>query len=121
MKKIYKRIFISVICVIISISGFFIYKSYEKYKNYKEDAVYLLNFLEDNYPYFQVKRKVFNYDFLIHKDEFIKKISKSKNDNEFFKNVNQTMFCLQNGHSYIYRGVYQVMPQKSNSKNMIIG
>ncbi|WP_242850724.1 S41 family peptidase [Clostridium massiliodielmoense] len=104
MKKIYKRIFISVICVIISISGFFIYKSYEKYKNYKEDAVYLLNFLEDNYPYFQVKRKVFNYDFLSHKDEFIKKISKSKNDNEFFKNVNQTMFCLQNGHSYIYRG-----------------
>ena len=89
------------ICIFVIVGGFYGVKRYNQYKTYKEDAVYLLNFLEDNYPYFEVKEKTLNYNFLDSKEKFIKKISKSKNDAEFIKNVSNVMIYLQNDHSSI--------------------
>lgn len=89
------------ICIFVIVGGFYVVKRCNQYKTYKEDAVYLLNFLEDNYPYFEVKEKTLNYNFLDSKEKFIKKISKSKNDAEFIKNVSNVMMYLQNDHSSI--------------------
>lgn len=101
MKKIY-RIVIIVIAVIALISGgFYGYKRYKRYKSYKEDAVFLLDFLENNYPYFQVKEKVLNYKFLDYKEEFIKKAARSKDDLDFYKNIDEIIYSLQNAHTAI--------------------
>lgn len=96
-----KKSFAILICIFVIVGGFYGVKRYNQYKTYKEDAVYLLNFLEDNYPYFEVKEKTLNYNFLDSKEKFIKKISKSKNDAEFIKNVSNVMIYLQNDHSSI--------------------
>ena len=96
-----KKSFAILICIFVIVGGFYGVKRYNQYKTYKEDAVYLLNFLEDNYPYFEVKEKTLNYNFLDSKEKFIKKISKSKNDAEFIKNVSNVMMYLQNDHSSI--------------------
>ncbi|MEW8996051.1 S41 family peptidase, partial [Clostridium sp.] len=82
-------------------TGVYGYKRYKRYDTYKTDAVFLLNFLEDNYPFFEVKEKTLNYNFLDYKEDLIKKISRSKNDTEFVKNVSLTMSLLQNAHSRI--------------------
>lgn len=101
MNKKLKIFLILVISIFLLLGGVYGYKRYKKYDTYKTDAVFLLNFLEDNYPFFEVKEKKLNYNFLDYKEELIKKISKSKNDTEFIKNVSLTMNLLQNNHSHI--------------------
>ncbi|MEG0611758.1 MAG: S41 family peptidase [Clostridium sp.] len=100
MKRKRGTIIITILVVIIG--GSFLYSYNEKNSVYKEDAEFLLNFLEDNYPYFQVKERMYGYDFLEHKDAYIKEIARSKDDVEFLKNVDGVMNRLQNGHSHVY-------------------
>lgn len=101
MRKNYKILLIVLVCLVIIIGAIYGRKSYERHKAYKEDAVFLLDFLEKNYPYFEVKKKVFNDDFLKDKHKFIDKITKSKNDVEFWDNIQQTMLSLRNAHTHI--------------------
>ncbi|WP_346867448.1 MULTISPECIES: S41 family peptidase [unclassified Clostridium] len=89
------------IFMMLIVCGFYGYKDYHKYKNYKEDAIFLLDFLVENYPYFELKERVLNYKFLEHNEEFIDKIAASKNDLQFFQQVNETLCSLQNSHSSI--------------------
>ena len=96
-----KKLIVIMLSIILVVGGFYGYKRYKTYKVYKEDAVYLLDFLDDNYPYFQIEEKTLNYRFLDHKDEFIKKIARSRNDADFYKNVSEVICSLQNGHSKI--------------------
>ncbi|WP_051540120.1 S41 family peptidase [Clostridium ihumii] len=112
-----KKSFAILICIFVIVGGFYGVKRYNQYKTYKEDAVYLLNFLEDNYPYFEVKEKTLNYNFLDSKEKFIKKISKSRNDAEFIKNVSSTMMFLQNAHSRI--GCNSDILKESNDKDAL--
>lgn len=101
MNKKLKTFIILMISIVFIVGGLYGYTRYKKYDTYKTDAVFLLDFLEDNYPFFEVKEKTLNYNFLDHKEDLIKKISKSKNDTEFIKNVSLTMNLLQNLHSRI--------------------
>ncbi len=89
------------IFIMLIVCGFYGYKRYHKYKNYKEDAIFLLDFLVENYPYFELKERVLNYNFLEHNEEFLDKIAASKNDLQFFQQVNETLCSLQNSHSSI--------------------
>lgn len=99
MKK--KLLIIFTIIIALVIVGMFGFKRYEKYTTYKEDAEFLLNFIENNYPYFQVKEKQFGFKFLDKKKEYVKKISASKNDVEFLSNAEEVVNLLQNGHTQI--------------------
>ncbi|MEG2412852.1 MAG: S41 family peptidase [Clostridium sp.] len=101
MNKKLKILLVIIISIFLIVGGIYGYKRYKKYDTYKTDAVFLLNFLEDNYPFFQVKEKTLDYNFLDQKEKLIEKISKSKNDTEFIKNVSLTMRLLQNAHSSI--------------------
>ncbi|WP_291571922.1 S41 family peptidase [Clostridium sp. UBA4548] len=86
----------------------------------KEDAKYLVNFLVDNYPFFEIKKNALGYDFVEHKDELIKRIANSKNDEEFYLNINRTMNLLSNGHSNILDG-YMLNFYENASKNSYQG
>lgn len=101
MNKKLKTFLILIVSMFVIIGGLYGYKRYKKYDTYKKDAVFLLDFLEDNYPFFEVKEKTLNYNFLDYKEELVKKISNSKNDTEFIKNVSLTMNLLQNNHSRV--------------------
>ncbi|MEG2288663.1 MAG: S41 family peptidase [Clostridium sp.] len=107
-----KKILISISIVAITLISFLIFgliknniyaspKGQLSYKEKKQDAEYLLTFLEENYPYFDLKKRTTGYDFLNHKQELINKISKAKNDKEFYVNVYETMKLLQNSHSIV--------------------
>lgn len=106
MKKIYKIVIIIIAVIALIAGGFYGYKRYQRYKSYKEDAVFLLDFLEDNYPYFQVKEKVLGYKFLDHKEEFIRKVARSKDDLDFYKNIDEIICSLQNAHTAITNDPY---------------
>lgn len=101
MKKKLLIIFTIIIIIALVLVGIFGFKRYEKYITYKEDAEYLLDFIENNYPYFQVKEKQFGFKFLDNKKEYVNKISVSKNDVEFLSNAEEVVNLLQNGHTQI--------------------
>lgn len=75
-------------------------------KKRTEDASYLINFIEQNYPLFAIKKNTLNYDFLEHKDELKNKLINSYSEEEFYENINEVMHLLQNGHSYLMNNKY---------------
>ncbi|EQB90166.1 C-terminal processing protease CtpA/Prc [Clostridium punense] len=90
------------------------------YKEKKEDAKYLVNFLVENYPFFEIKKDTMGYDFVKHKDELIQRIANSKNDEEFYLNINRTMNLLSNDHSNILNE-YMLNFYENASKNSYQG
>ncbi|MEG0309057.1 MAG: hypothetical protein RR636_14020 [Clostridium sp.] len=69
-----KKILISISIFAITIISFLVFglirnniyaspKGQLSYKEKKQDAEYLLTFLEENYPYFDLKKRTTGYDF----------------------------------------------------------
>jgi C-terminal processing protease CtpA/Prc len=71
-----------------------------------EDFNYLYNTMKDNYPFFEVKTRMLNYDWLAHKSEFEKRIKDTKNDREFYAELHKIMNLAQNAHTHILDGVF---------------
>lgn len=83
------------VVVLLCILGRMVYVSSNKYS---EDADYLINFLDNNFPLFQQEKDTIGYDFNLEKKKLLKKISKSRDDVEFYDNVSKTLTLLQNRH-----------------------
>lgn len=64
-----------------------------------QDFDYLYNTLKDNYPYFEVRKRMIGYDWLAHKDEFKQWIKETKNDKEYYNAVERIVSLLQSGHT----------------------
>ncbi len=65
------------------------------------DFEYLYNILKDNYPYFEVNKRLTGFDWLSHKDEFLEKIKATKDNVEFYRAVSEILSYLNNDHTGI--------------------
>jgi len=66
-----------------------------------EDFEYLYRMLEQNYPYFEVKKRQLGMDWLSKKQEFVSMIAETKSDAEFYHVLNSILMLLQNGHTNV--------------------
>lgn len=64
-----------------------------------EDFQYMYNILAENYPYFEVNKRVNGIDWLSKKEEFQKEIEETKNDNDFYSTMSAMLELLHNGHT----------------------
>jgi C-terminal processing protease CtpA/Prc len=71
-----------------------------------EDFNYLYNTMKDNFPFFEVKKRMINYDWLAHKNEFEERIKNTKNDKEFYEELNKIVSLIQNAHTHILEGSF---------------
>ncbi|MBL4936953.1 S41 family peptidase [Clostridium sp. YIM B02515] len=66
-----------------------------------EDFEYLYTILKENYPYFQLNKRVNNVDWLLNKEKYEKAIKETKSDEEFFNCIKEALKDLHNGHTNI--------------------
>lgn len=64
-----------------------------------EDFDYLYNTMKQNYPYFELRKRMIGYDWLAQKDEFKQWIRETKNDKEFGNTINRIVKLVQSGHT----------------------
>lgn len=63
------------------------------------DFEYLYDTLKDNYPYFEMNKRLNNIDWLGKKDEYMKKIDACKDDKSFLYTLHVILAELNNGHT----------------------
>lgn len=88
-------------------------------EDYLEDFQYTYDTLKQYYPYFEINKEVNGVDWLSNYEEYKKMVGSSKNDNEFFENMNSIMLELNNDHSNIiakdegltFAKVYSYLPK----------
>lgn len=113
-KSIKKRIIVIVGILFVSISllctAYYYYVSLkvgsQRYvklskKEKLQDLSYAYNILKDNFPYFDVEKKKTGFDWLAHKAEFEDKIKNTRNDVEFYNEMNEIFYLIQSGHTGI--------------------
>lgn len=66
-----------------------------------EDFETMYNILKENYPYFEVEKRIYGYDWLGKKEDFKKIISNTKNNSEFYNAMYDILISIQNGHTHI--------------------
>ncbi|MDF2522135.1 MAG: hypothetical protein K0R84_2763 [Clostridia bacterium] len=71
-----------------------------------EDFDYLYKTLEENYPFFEVKKRMLGYDWLEQKDQFEENIRNTKNDREFYEEINKIVNLVQNAHTHVLSGSF---------------
>jgi len=69
-----------------------------------EDFEYLCSVLEDNYPFFEVNKRLHNIDWLGNKRKYKRLIRNTKNDAEFLIAMHQILSDLNNWHVNILGG-----------------
>lgn len=70
-------------------------------KEKTEDFSYLFSFIEENYPYLKMNKRMTGINWLAKKSEYLEKIKTTKNDVEFFYVLNDILRDLQNGHVHM--------------------
>lgn len=71
-----------------------------------EDLNYLYETMKENYPFFEVKKRMLGYDWLADKKEFERRIRETRNDKEFFTEINNIINLAQNAHTHILSGEF---------------
>ena len=73
-----------------------------------EDFEYLYKVLEENYPFFEVNKRVHGVDWLANKEQYSEKAQAAPDDLQFYGALNEILAELHNGHTYMLdRGTYQ--------------
>ncbi|CAL2104381.1 TSPc domain-containing protein [Tenacibaculum sp. 190130A14a] len=68
----------------------------------KYDFEYLYKELKESYPYFYINKRLNNVDWLANKNDYLKRISETRNDKEFFIAINEILGDLNNDHTDTY-------------------
>lgn len=68
-----------------------------------EDFEYLYTMLEQNFPYFEVKRRQYGMDWLARKQEFSSMVAETRSDAEFYQVLSRMLMLLQNGHTNLIK------------------
>lgn len=63
------------------------------------DFEYMYTVLKENYPYFEVNKRLNGLDWLVNKDDYINKIKATTDDESFFKTLSLILSYLNNGHT----------------------
>lgn len=66
-----------------------------------EDFEYMYNLLKDNYPFFEVNKRVHGIDWLSNKEDYIERVKNTKNDHEFMNELNYILGDLNDGHTNV--------------------
>lgn len=66
-----------------------------------EDFRYLFRTLEQNFPYFDVKKRQHGTDWLSMEGEFASRIAETRSDAEFYAVLDEIVTLIQNGHTNI--------------------
>lgn len=69
-----------------------------------EDFEYMYTLLEENYPFFEVNKRLHNIDWLRNKNKYKKMIKNTKNDAEFFVAIDHILNDLNNPHTHVFNG-----------------
>lgn len=69
-----------------------------------EDFNYLYKTMTENYPFFEIKKRMLGYDWPAQKKEFEKAIRETKNDKEFYAEIDKIVNLAQNAHTHILGG-----------------
>lgn len=80
------------------------------------DFEYLYDTLKDNYPYFEMNKRLNNVDWLGKKDEYIKRIDACKDDKSFLETLQGILAELNNGHTQMITTKQQYDSTKENEK-----
>jgi Periplasmic protease len=64
-----------------------------------DDFEYMYKTLKENYPFFEVNKRLNGIDWLSKKEEYINRIKGTYNDESFFFTLNQILSELNNGHT----------------------
>lgn len=78
-----------------------------------EDFKYLYEVLEENYPFFEVNKRLHNVDWLGNRDKYKRIIRNTKNDAEFYAALDKILNDLNNGHVNVFDGRVYKMFYKS--------
>jgi hypothetical protein len=62
------------------------------------DFLFLFETLENNYPFFGVKKRIHKIDWLNNKDEYLNRIKTTENDLEFIREIKSILNDLKDGH-----------------------
>ncbi len=92
-----------------------------------DDFEYMYTILKENYPFFEVNKRVNGLDWLGNKDEYINKIKSTQNDEDFSKTLGYILRDLHNGHTNIlnsqdytdFLNLYSQDPPWANQLNNI--
>jgi len=115
--KTLKIIIVPIVIVLSFVFWFGVYKFIKPYVPYLivtqltteqklEDFNYLYETMEQNYPFFEVKKRMLGYDWLSNKKEFERRIKDTSNDKEFYAEINNIISLAQNAHTHILSGVF---------------
>ncbi len=66
------------------------------------DFEYMYNILKENYPFFEVNKRVNDIDWLEKKDTFVSMVKSTKNDEKFFNTMSKILNELHNGHTHMF-------------------
>lgn len=88
-----------------------------------DDFEYMYTILKENYPYFEVNKRLNGIDWLSKKNEYISKIKSTDNDDSFFNTLQNILSGLNNGHTdmldrnfyYYAKSIYE-KDSKSNEE-----
>jgi hemoglobin-like flavoprotein len=64
-----------------------------------EDFNYLYNILKENYPYFEVLKRKYGYDWLAQKEEFGTMIANTENDLEYYNALDEIIRKINQAHT----------------------
>ncbi|MFW9922017.1 MAG: S41 family peptidase [Candidatus Thorarchaeota archaeon] len=100
-------------------------------EEFLEDFEYFYQFIEDNYPYINVKERMLGYNWLDFKEEYLSRINACNNTKDFLTVMLDAVTALQNQHTHIlnpsevktyHDGMiqYDVYPQKEVINDQVV-
>lgn len=92
-----KKVILLMLAIVILAGGYIV--TNKRKLEYVSDFKYIYNYMGNNYPNFYRNG---TKDWLNHKEEFLKLIKDSKNDEEFLNNMNNILYRLNDMHVYMY-------------------
>jgi hypothetical protein len=86
------------------------------------DFEYMYKILKENYPYFDVNKRLNDVDWLANKNDYISKIKAAADDESFFNTMNAILSDLHNGHTCMFdKNIYsEVKMFLKNSLKLIV-
>ncbi len=66
-----------------------------------EDFNHLYNIMQESFPYFEIKKRMLNYDWLNNKADFEKMIRATKTDADFYETLDKIITLIQSGHTHL--------------------
>lgn len=108
MTKKYIKIIIVLFIIILTLFAVLWYERTEKarkeltIKEKVEDFNYLYKSIEENYVFLELQKRITEFDWLKNKQLYLERVEATKNDEEFYRELDSILRELGNGHCRMY-------------------